>query len=55
MRLKWVAMKMPGPHWGAGQTLRNRCTLPESSTCIATIEHHSHMMLLPTVMHLSSN
>lgn len=33
MRLKWVAMKMPGPHWGAGQTLRKRCTLPESSTC----------------------
>ena len=32
MRLKWVAMKMPCPQ--VGQALRNRCTLPESSTCI---------------------
>jgi hypothetical protein len=31
-RLKWVAMKVPGPQVGAGHTLRNRCTLPESST-----------------------
>ena len=29
-RLKCVAMNMPGPH--LGQTLRRRCTLPESST-----------------------
>ena len=32
-RLKWVAMKTPGPHSAAGQTLRSRCTLPPSSTC----------------------
>ena len=32
MRLKWVAMKIPCPQ--VGQALRNRCTLPESSTCI---------------------
>ena len=42
MRLKWVAMKMPGPH--VGQALRNRCTFPESSTCSMDICHEKLVM-----------
>ena len=38
MRLKWVAMKMPGPQ--VGHALRRRCTLPESSTCIGEGQNH---------------